>query len=365
MKGLSRRSSQLLLQKETVFIIGAGASFELKLPLGSALREEIAELVDIRYDLNRQISGDEQIDHHLREIAREAGQATIKELLQKCWLMRDALPGSISIDNLIDAHRNDDAFAEIGKMAIAKAILSAERKSKLFFDQRRGENFSLRSVDGTYLIPILQILTENVPREDVASIFSNVSFVVFNYDRCLEFFLPHALMAYYGLPRSEAEAVCDTARIIHPYGRVGEFGRGQSLSTAGFGSESGNIREIAQGIRTFSEGLAEDEAGAEISSAIGQADQIVFLGFAFHPMNMEILRPRGFSLVTEVYGTTHGLSDAAIRSVESGLLQALGKRAPDDLMPPPEAHEILDELNLEGRTAADFLQAHFRGIADN
>lgn len=352
-----------MLNKQTVVVVGAGASFELGLPLGSTLRGQISKLVDIRYDRYNQISGDHQIDHNLREIAKEAGQRGINYLLHKCWLMRDALPAAISIDNLIDAHRNDQDFAEIGKMAIAKAILTAERKSKLFFDPAKGERFTLSSVDGTFLIPTFQILTENLAREDVANIFENISFIVFNYDRCLEKFLPDALMSYYGIDKSEAEGICESANIIHPYGRVGELGRGQSLASAGFGAERVNIRQIAQGIRTFSEGIAEGNIDTEIRSVVEQAEQIIFLGFAFHPMNMEILRPKGQSSIKDVYGTTHGLSDAAVRSVETGLLQALGKREPNDLVPPPELEQSLNELNLERRTASEFLQAHFRGIA--
>ena len=352
-----------MLNKRTVVVVGAGASFELGLPLGSTLREQISKLVDIRYDHFNQISGDHQINHNLRAIANEADQPSINYLLHKCWLMRDALPAAISIDNLIDAHRNDPDFAEIGKMAIAKAILTAERKSKLFFDPTKGERFTLSSVDGTFLIPIFQILTENLSREDVAKIFENISFIVFNYDRCLENFLPNALMTYYGIDNFEAEQICGSANIIHPYGRVGEFGKGQSLASAGFGAEGVDIRRIAEGIRTFSEGIKGGNIDTEIRSVVEQADQIIFLGFAFHPMNMEILRPKGQSLIREIYGTTYGLSDAAVRSVETGLLQALGKREPNDILPPPEKGQSLDELNLEQRTASEFLQAHFRGIA--
>ena len=352
-----------MLARRTVFILGAGASYELGLPLGEKLRELIAKLVDIRYDHFSPISGDDQINHFLREISREREYRNISALLHKCWLMRDALPGSISIDNLIDAHRNDPEFAEIGKMAIAKAIISAERGSKLYVNPNEIDNFSLAELNGTFLITLFQILSEGLPREDVNSIFSNASFIVFNYDRCLEAFLPRAIEKYYGLPLNDAIKIAQSATIIHPYGRVGEFGRDRSLATAGFGSERCNIRSIAQGIRTFSEGLADEGHGKQIQMLMQEADQIVFLGFAFHPLNMEILTPKGPSFADKVFGTTLGLSEAAVRSVEAGLLQILGKRAPGDFFPESEPSEILSELNLEPRTATDFLQAHFRSIA--
>lgn len=354
-----------MLGGETVFVIGAGASFELGLPLGTQLREQISEKVDIRYNLSRPISGDYQINEHLREIARENGDPSINGLLHKCWLMRDALPGAISIDNLIDAHRSDVEFAEIAKMAIAKSILQAERRSKLFVNRQNGDEFNLRQVDGTYLIPLLQLLTENVSAEGVENLFSDASFIIFNYDRCLEFFLPNALSAYYGLNLPDATAIVDRARIIHPYGTVGDLGQGTSLATAGFGAGETNIRHIAKGIRTFSEGLADDTIGENIRSLVGDADQVVFLGFAFHPMNMEIIDPKGSVLMQKLFGTTIGLSEAAIRSVERTLLQRFGKVAPTEVLLEENFGARLEELNLEARSATDFLQAHFRGIASS
>jgi hypothetical protein len=47
---------------------------------------------------------------------------------------------------------------------------------------------------------------------------TSVSFIVFNYDRCLEQFLFHALQKLYGLESQEAFAMLTDLRIIHPYG---------------------------------------------------------------------------------------------------------------------------------------------------
>lgn len=351
-----------MLSRDTVFVVGAGASFELGLPLGESLREEIAALVDIRYDGFRPISGDDQINHYLREIAQEKSYPNINDLLHKCRLIRDALPGSISIDNLLDAHRNDPDIAEIGKLAIAKAILGAERRSKLYKPENEPGSFHLSSAAGTYLIPLFQILSEGVTKENVDSIFSNCSFVVFNYDRTLEYFLPKALQRYYGLDTSSAENIVQSATIIHPYGRVGEFGRGKSLESAAFGANRPNLRSIAAGIRTFSEGLADEGHANAIDRLVSRSEQIIFLGFAFHPLNMEILNSKSAGFLDKVFGTTLNLSDAAVRSVEGIILQTFGKESPNSGFTHPAPHE-LSELNLEPRTAADFLQAHFRGIA--
>ena len=41
----------------------------------------------------------------------------------------------------------------------------------------------------TWLVKFMYMLGRGVPKENVREIFDNVSFIVFNYDRCVEFFL--------------------------------------------------------------------------------------------------------------------------------------------------------------------------------
>jgi hypothetical protein len=352
-----------MLSKRTVFVVGAGASFELGLPLGKDLRGKIANLLNITYEDGwSQSTGDRQINEILLELARETGRRGISDLLQKCWLLRDALPGAISIDNLLDAHRSDPEIALIGKLAITKAILDAERSSALSPHKNGNGRFNLHNVSGTWLIPLFQILSENLAKEHVSDIFGNCTFIVFNYDRCLEYFLPRALSLYYGIDESLASSIMESANIIHPYGRVGEFGRGKSLSTAAFGAKDFDLRKIAEGIKTFSEGLQFENHADEIKRSITASDQIIFLGFAFHPLNMDIMSVDDPSSVSQIFGTTVGLSDAAVRSVKGGIYQMV-KKTPPPVKEGLKSALALREINLENRGASDFLLAHFRGLA--
>ena len=350
-----------MFSRPTLFVIGAGASYELGLPLGEDLKDKISNLLNITFpDGWNQKTGDHQIAEIFREILRESNQNDINPLLHKSWLIRDALPGSISIDNLLDAHRNDAEMANIGKFAIAKAILQSERASKLFNRGEPRERFKLSDVTGTWLIPLLQLLTEGVSKEDVGNIFDNVAFIVFNYDRCLEYFLPRALELYYGLSAMEAEALASGAHIIHPYGRVGEFSEGKALATAAFGAGTYNLRRIAEGIRTFSEGLKFESHREEIANLVSWAEQVVFLGFAFHPLNMEILEINGTGKIKKIFGTTLKLSDSAVRSVQSRIQEIFDVSSPsDDFI---LSGGQLEEMNLEPRTAVEMLFSHFRSI---
>lgn len=352
-----------MLSRPTVIVIGAGASFELGLPVGSELKKSISALLNITFpDGYNQKSGDYQIKELVKDRSIARNENDWNPILHKCWLLRDALPGSLSIDNLMDAHRTDEDITFIGKLAIAKAILAAERKSKLFRDIGDRE-FTFADVADTWLVPFFQIASEGVARENAASIFENVTFIVFNYDRCVERFLPVALKLYYDLNDSEAAEIAGKVRIVHPYGQVGSISHADSgLDYVPFGSNRYDLSKVAEGIKTFSEGLHNPEQQATITDSIQRAAQVVFLGFAFHPLNMGLMASKSIPAMRKIFGTTVGLSEAAIRAIKASLFTTFHKR--DTRMGGIKNALELDELNLEGKTAHVFLTEYFRGIAD-
>ena len=120
--------------KKTVFVVGAGASKEAKLPTGHELKEDISRLLDMRFDWNDQKSGDYVIAEALRRHVKQPdGSGDINPYLHEAWHIRDALLQAISIDNFIDAHRKNEKIALCGKLAIVKSILHAESRSLLYF----------------------------------------------------------------------------------------------------------------------------------------------------------------------------------------------------------------------------------------
>jgi hypothetical protein len=46
---------------------------------------------------------------------------------------------------------------------------------------------------------------------------------VFNYDRCIEQYLFHALQDYYGVSPHEASAMMASLKIFRPYGKIGDL----------------------------------------------------------------------------------------------------------------------------------------------
>jgi hypothetical protein len=311
-----------LFHSKTVFIVGAGASCEFGLPSGAEIKAKIGRLIDIRFQDGYSLSsGDFQIVECFRRIARQDDQlnGNINPILQKCWLVRDALPAAISIDNLLHAHQGDEYIELAGKLGIVKAILEAERGSVLKPGERHPPAIDLKRIEATWLMSFFKMASEGITRSSLDQLFENVTIICFNYDRCIEWFLPHAIHAYYGVDQQQASDLAAKLTIVHPYGTVGP------LQKVAFGSTETNIVDAAKTILTFSEGLSDENLTGRIRTEVEDAETIVFLGFAFHPMNVALLTPGEESFVSRIFATSYGLSDEDESVIEDDILGMVHK----------------------------------------
>jgi hypothetical protein len=355
-----------VFKTKTVFIVGAGASCELGLPSGAQLKDDIAKLLNITFpDGYHQKTGDPDICECFRALAREQNMQSINEFLKKSCHIRDSLPLALSIDNFLDAHKDDQLIEQCGKLAIAKAIVNAEQISILrrMFSKDRKANFS--ALEGTWLLKFFQMLTENVRKEEIGDIFANISIITFNYDRCIEQFLPFALSQYYGLDEIAAQQACQRLTIIHPYGQVGWLPWQKDQDQVPFGADRFDLIKVSSMLRTFAEGMADPIQRVQIETLMHNAESVVFLGFAFHPMNMDILKLPVEGLARKAFATTYGLSKADCDVVEIQILEGLWKFDPTHVHiyngEPPE-RQILDALELNAMKSGEFLAAYFRSI---
>ncbi|MCD2324756.1 hypothetical protein LQ953_12095 [Sphingomonas sp. IC-56] len=351
-----------MFKSKTVFVVGAGASCEAGLPSGEALKTNIARVMDIRFNDwgSELISGDYRMVDALRAAARAAGdeRGNINPYLHKAWRIRDVVPAAaISIDNFLDAHRGDAQMELCGKLGIVKSILDAEKQSKLKPREPGEADFTLRDLSGTWYVGFLQMLTEGLRRGHAHEIFDNVSIITFNYDRCIERFLAQALADYYDFSPSASQEIVSNLRIFHPYGQVGKLPWQIESGGVAFGSDYGNLLQLAGQIKTFTEGLDDQQILSGMHDAVGDAEVLVFLGFAFHPLNMELLTPGYSTAAQRIYATTLGLSDSDEAVIEDDILRMLGK---DDLA-------FFDQQSLKPEMAkmkcGDFFRHYFRSIS--
>lgn len=300
---------------QTTIVLGAGASSEAGLPVGRDLKAQIARLIDIRYEdgFNRS-SGSGEIDAAFRLRAQVEGRRDINDYLKACWRIRDAMPQAISIDNYLDAHADDELTVVAGKLGIAQSILAAEKSSPLYVNRYEGrEMIEFARLEDTWFNKFVQLLTENCRLDDLTDSLSRISVVSFNYDRCFEQFLYFAVRNYYRVEAKEAAEILSDLSVYHPYGRVGSLPWQREQTPIEFGSDPRpqNLLDISAQIRTFAEGTDPATSNIDlIRSSVVNCDRLIFLGFAFHPMNMNLLSSEGADHIPRVsYGTALGLSN--------------------------------------------------------
>lgn len=315
---------------KTVYVIGAGASYELGLPLGKDLKNLIAGRLSI--NKNGSPSGDEDIRAVMQSEVNADG-VLLSQYIDQANFVAQNLPAAISIDNFIDAHRGNEQIEKLGKLAIVRSIIEAESKTELSKSIKRDKRFTYGGKDYSYLNSLFQSITENCDKEDLKQRFEGITFIIFNYDRCVEFFLAGAVKEYYGLTIAETSEIVSRITFIHPYGQVGylPWQESEENNVVEFGSSQPDIRKLpslAESIKTFTQGC-DDETLHQISEALRQAKNLVFLGFAYHTLNMMLFNKLGRERINnphvKVLGTAYGRGPADIEAIRSSIISIFGR----------------------------------------
>lgn len=316
-------------------VIGAGASQELRLPTGNDLKEKIAPLLNIRFDAGRgPVSGDhiiyDAIKLYLRRQDGSIGET--RPYILAAWTIRDAMPQAISIDNFIEAHKTDEKIKLVGKLAIVRSILQSEKSSLLYTGENHLDSHpNFNTVSGTWLNSFLQLLTESCTVDKLSERLTSIGMIVFNYDRCIEHFLYHAFQNYYKIDQSIAAELVSKIEIYHPYGVVGYLPWQQNDGTVYFGADpqGQKLLSLANQIRTFTEGT--DESSSEITSIhkmVMEAEKLIFLGFAFHSLNLQLLTPIDFSSTRsgpyKYFATAKGISESNCEIIKADIAKMKG-----------------------------------------
>jgi hypothetical protein len=297
-----------MLRKNTVFIVGAGASHEFNLPVGVDLAKTISTKLDIKvrnpYSESHYTSG----DHDLFNSVRRSFPQQDNLYQEAGWRIRDAVILASSIDDFLHVHRYDTRVVNFGKAAIIKCILEAERSSKLHFSITNSQStIRFGECADTWLVKLMRLLVRDRSQADRALFFDQCAFVIFNYDRCIEHFFVHALSKFYSIPLEEAAEIVASATFYHPYGMPG------LLNKVPFGTERADWAKLASEIKTYTETV---DAG-DIKQAVRGAGQVVFLGFAYHDQNMGLLADDSSLQTKTVVGTAYKRSDSDVQTIKA------------------------------------------------
>ena len=326
---------------DTVYIIGAGASVDWGFPVGDNLKNDIARLLDANFDgfVDRGLS-------RRREslLSRQEFQMA-DSLLERAGVIKAAMPLAYSIDNFLDAHKVNKELTKLGKLSIVRTILGYEEQSKLYTAE--GRNIADVLMKPSWHRSLFQSLVENCDIEQFKERLTQVTFIIFNYDRVVEQFLLLATQLYYEVSETKAAEVINVLKIIHPYGQCG------GLHWQSYSDSSEDVRDFgdvialdntshdlfADQISTFTDkdGLNTDRR-RDAHYAILGSNRIISLGFAFHPMNMKWLNSislyfdlrkthdymNDLSSERKVFTSAMGVSQSDLSIIEESCKKAFG-----------------------------------------
>jgi len=286
-----------MIEEDTLFILGAGASFPYGFPTGIQLRELICK----------------RFPAQLKDVL-EATSSTPRNLSMsvdkaKRFSEEFSKSSTPSIDLFLSRRRE---FEDTGKKAISLFLLKAEKESVF------NEDISEGIRDSDWYSILYHRMTENITDMKDIEVFkrNKIKFITFNYDRSLEYYLSESLTHSFGLDHRSVTELMDSLTIIHVYGSLGELWSGGQSNVIMYGNqyeEVGNelINLVSTNIRTLYEGMSD--ANDPIVQMVRNARRIFFLGFGYAKENLEKMGiPDEISDANKIFGTAYGLTEKEI-----------------------------------------------------
>jgi hypothetical protein len=247
-----------MLNRRTVFIVGAGASAECGLPTGAKLKDLIRVGTDFRF-------GQSGSDDLLEILRHRYPNADIKKYVTGGQKLSSSIGTFPSIDEALHWWSSHQEIVELGTLAIAHYILDAESRSSL---AAKGGAVNLKDSERTWLATFMSMALSGLKQDAVSHAFENTTIINFNYDRTVEHYLYWALQQL-GISTTEAAESVARLKIIRPYGSIGQL-EWQGRSGLSFGGNNNPIvaSEIANNIRTFTEQIQEETVHSSIEEAL-------------------------------------------------------------------------------------------------
>jgi hypothetical protein len=282
-----------MINQPTMLIIGAGASAEFGMPVGTQLLQKISELV--AFDPSR--------PDFSQSISDSFGPERVAELDKFGPELIKLIPRFNSIDEVLNFVSDNPPAIELGKLAIAYEILMAERQTCMF-KAEAGDESAVSECDATWAGHFLRMAIGATRRTDFAKFFRNLTVIDFNYDRVFPQYLYSALIRLYGLSAHQAEQSLAGLDIFHPYGCLGPLPWQADRAQLPLGAYVGNtLAEIVKRIRTYTEERTDPQF-ERITKAVNDARVAIILGFGFHGQNIELLgNTRGAQVQMPVFMT--------------------------------------------------------------
>ncbi|WP_426524155.1 hypothetical protein [Bradyrhizobium sp. McL0615] len=324
-----------MFAKPTVFVLGAGASYECGFPLGSELVSRIATTLDVNTASTERL---------LPFLFEKYGTENRDAMERAADHLRAVLKSSPSTDDALNWLSDDPVAIELGKIAIAAEILIAERTSDL------ANVSALEKFDSTWAHAFFSLAKRDLKRENVEHIFATTTVINFNYDRSLEHYLATAFVQRGPFAPDQARKLVESLNVIRPYGSLGNLWGNNSVPFGG--TEDLDLKGIAKNILTFTEQRSAD-VSERMMQAISNARVVIFLGFGFHRQNVSALTVESASPDREVYGTTLGINHQISGQIREYIAKAVKPSPGRVYFHPVGAAKFLADFELPILTSAN------------
>jgi hypothetical protein len=267
-----------MIAKKVVLVLGAGASMPFGFPSGVDLKAVITE---------RLVRGDPWHSVLISDFGSTHTGDFRTALLKS---------GKQSVDAFLE-HRT--TFLEVGKAAIACALLPCEVEDSLFIKRKESwYDYLFKKCNSQF-----EQFSDN-----------SVSVLTFNYDRSLEHYLFTTLKNSYGKTSEECAGVLRSLPIIHLHGQLGELpwsNNGQINDRVPFGADVSRASSYlaAKAIKIIHEDIAGNEQFQQAQKLLQEANLICCIGFGYDDTNMQRLFDFAPNQDQIVVGSAKGLSE--------------------------------------------------------
>ena len=267
-----------MIAKQTVFVLGAGASRPYGFPTGDEIANRILD--ELRHGHNTLLTELAQYDCD----ADRTGE----------FFAAFRNSGHFSLDAFIQ-HRTE--FRDIAKILMASWLMRNEDEETLIGAPAEEDWYRA-------------LFAKMTMRKEADAVRGNqLAVVTFNFDRSFERRLFLALKATYNRPDEETADLARTIPVLHIHGQLGMPGWADASGRHYRRSKDlFDVRRCAGMIRLIDDEI-DKSVLATANGYLERAETVCFIGFSFHPDNLDRLQGQSLANKT-LHGTCKGMPQA-------------------------------------------------------
>jgi len=297
-----------MIKRNTVLVLGAGASAPYGFPLGSGLVDEICKQILETGKVTFRSPKGKTTTIAIPDLTPRLCDLGYSQIQAEEFAHQLQSARPYSVDAFLEARKE---FKEIGKAAIADVLLRAEATSTI--------GTAHLDVDW-YRYLFNKFLLLKSPDYFSAQV-KRLSIITFNFDRSLEQALFLSLRSTFGVDAAVARQLTTELQIHHLHGVLGEpsFLADGDGDTTPYGPPetdvAQNVRIATKHIKIVDEEI-EESVLEDAAVSLQRAEFVYFLGFGYDERNLEKLGlTQNLQGSATVRGTVYGLTEAELAPI--------------------------------------------------